>query len=84
MTNHSEDTWARAYAESIYELDPTQDRATLWRRMLASFAEPSSAPFVDDSGFERADEYQGPCRDDDEQADRAAEREAAWLSGGAG
>lgn len=38
-------------------------------------------PWVEDDGFERADADMGRSADDDEMADRAADREAAWLGG---
>ena len=63
------------------DLDPAALNA-LHARAARIWAEAEDAPpvrglWVDDSSFERGDEYLGRCADDDEMADRAADREWA-------
>lgn len=73
--------WVAAYVASVLEVDPTADPDKAQAAMREAMTVPRPrASDPDDSGFERPDADMGRSQDDDEQADRAADREwaARW------
>lgn len=78
VIQHTQDAWVDAFAASILDVDPSVDPDRAQAAMRWAFRVPRPRDGRDE--FEPTPEDAGRSRDDDEQADRAAERDwaARW------